>query len=163
MPEKKEVEPLGVVLRRAGKRALGGGLAGAMAMVLQVALLMWMRTTMNYQHANGLSTGEALSKLYAEGGIARFYQGVWAALLQAPLSRFGDTAANAGVLAILAGVTWMPEGLKTFFSSWAAAAFRITITPIDALKTTLQVQGSAGLTILKNRVMADGILTLYSG
>ena len=30
--------------------------AGALAMVAQVALLMWMRTVMNYQHANGLST-----------------------------------------------------------------------------------------------------------
>ena len=41
---KKEVEPLSVVLKRAGKKALGGGIAGAMAMVLQVALLTWMRT-----------------------------------------------------------------------------------------------------------------------
>ena len=57
---------------------------------------MWMRTVMNYQHANGLSTMEAISTLYAEGGLARLYQGWQAALLQAPISRFGDTAANAG-------------------------------------------------------------------
>merc|ERR1719161_2617298 len=106
----KAPEPLGVVLKRAGKKALGGGIAGALAMVLQVALLMWMRTVMNYQHANGLSTMEAISTLYAEGGLARLYQGWQAALLQAPLSRFGDTAANAGVLAVLSGVGWMPEG-----------------------------------------------------
>jgi len=93
---KQEPEPLSVVLKRAGKKALGGGIAGAMAMVLQVALLMWMRTVMNYQHANGLSTMEAISTLYAEGGLARLYQGWQAALLQAPISRFGDTAANAG-------------------------------------------------------------------
>ena len=93
---KKEPEPLSVVLKNAGKKALGGGIAGAMAMVLQVALLMWMRTVMNYQHANGLSTMEAISTLYAEGGLARLYQGWQAALLQAPISRFGDTAANAG-------------------------------------------------------------------
>lgn len=163
MAPEKEVEPLGVILRRAAKRALGGGLAGAMAMVLQVVLLMWMRTVMNYQHANGLSTMEAIEKLYAEGGIARLYQGFFAALLQAPISRFGDTAANAGVMAILAGVTWMPEGLKTFFSSWAAAGFRIFITPLDTFKTTLQVQGTAGLTILQGRIATDGVLTLYSG
>ena len=53
---KKEVKPLSVVLKKAGKKALGGGVAGALAMVAQVALLMWMRTVMNYQHANGLST-----------------------------------------------------------------------------------------------------------
>ena len=94
---------------------------------------------------------------------AGLYQGWQAALLQAPLSRFGDTAANAGTLAVLAGVTWMPEGLKTFFSSWAAAAFRILITPIDALKTTLQVQGAAGLSVLSDRISTDGIMTLWSG
>jgi len=162
-PKAAEVEPLSSVLKRAGKRALGGGIAGALAMVAQVVLLMWMRTVMNYQHANGLSTMDAIQTLYAEGGIARLYQGWQAALLQAPLSRFGDTAANAGVLAILAGATWMPEGLKTFFASWAAAGFRIFITPIDAFKTTLQVQGTAGLSVLGKRIADDGILTLWSG
>lgn len=160
---KKEVEPLSVVLKRAGKKALGGGIAGAMAMVLQVALLMWMRTVMNYQHANGLSTMEAISTLYAEGGLARLYQGWQAALLQAPISRFGDTAANAGMLALCAGLTWMPEGVKTFFASWAAAGFRILITPIDAFKTTLQVRGPAGITVLTQRIADEGILTLWSG
>jgi len=163
--EKKEtkVEPMSVVLKRAGKKALGGGIAGAMAMVLQVALLMWMRTVMNYQHANGLSTMEAISTLYAEGGLARLYQGWQAALLQAPISRFGDTAANAGMLALCAGLTWMPEGVKTFFASWAAAGFRILITPFDAFKTTLQVRGPEGLTILSKRIADEGILTLWSG
>ena len=103
---KKEVEPLSAVLKHAGKKALGGGIAGALAMVAQVALLMWMRTVMNYQHAKGLSTMEAMSELYAEGGVARLYQGWQAALLQAPISRFGDTAANAGMMAVLAGVGW---------------------------------------------------------
>ena len=159
----KEVEPLSVVLKKAGKKALGGGIAGALAMVAQVALLMWMRTVMNYQHANGLSTMEAITTLYAEGGLSRLYQGWQAALLQAPISRFGDTAANAGMLAIFAGVTWMPEGVKTFFASWAAAGFRILITPIDALKTTLQVQGPAGLSVLSKRIADEGVLTLWSG
>eukprot|EP00320_Phaeocystis_rex_P000653 CAMPEP_0119070874 /NCGR_PEP_ID=MMETSP1178-20130426/44301_1 /TAXON_ID=33656 /ORGANISM="unid sp, Strain CCMP2000" /LENGTH=295 /DNA_ID=CAMNT_0007052751 /DNA_START=55 /DNA_END=942 /DNA_ORIENTATION=+ len=159
----KTVEPLSVVLKKAGKRALGGGIAGALAMVAQVALLMWMRTVMNYQHANGLSTWEAITTLYAEGGLPRLYQGWSAALLQAPISRFGDTAANAGMMAILAGVTWMPEFVKTLFSSWSAAAFRIIITPIDAFKTTLQVQGSAGIPVLMARIEAEGILTLWSG
>jgi hypothetical protein len=159
----KPVEPLSAVLKRAGKRALGGGIAGALAMVAQVALLMWMRTVMNYQHANGMGTWEAITTLYAEGGIPRLYQGWLAALLQAPLSRFGDTAANAGVLAVLAGVAWMPEGLKTFFASWAAAGFRILITPVDAFKTTLQVQGPAGLTVLTARIAEEGVFTLWSG
>ena len=160
--EEKVAEPLSVVLKRAGKKALGGGIAGAMAMVAQVALLMWMRTVMNYQHANGLTTWEAITTLYAEGGLARLYQGWQAALLQAPISRFGDTAANALMLSLLANVA-IPEAAKTFCSSWAAAGFRILITPIDAFKTTLQVQGTAGLAVLSERIAAEGVLTLWSG
>lgn len=44
----------------------------------------------------GTTTTQALRTLYKEGGIPRFYRGLLPALLQAPLSRFGDTAANAG-------------------------------------------------------------------
>ena len=36
---------------------------------------MWLRTTMNYQYANGGTLGEAIGKLYKEGGIGRFYRG----------------------------------------------------------------------------------------
>ena len=38
------------LIAEAAKRALGGGIPGAVAMVLQVLLLMWLRTTMNYQY-----------------------------------------------------------------------------------------------------------------
>lgn len=37
------------------------------------------------------------------------------------------------------------------------------LTPIDTLKTTLQTQGSAGLTILRARVAANGVPTLWYG
>ncbi len=57
----------------------------------------------------------------------------------------------------------MGEGTKTMCASWAAALFRILITPIDAFKTTLQVQGTAGLSVLQSRIASDGILTLWSG
>ena len=48
--QKKEEETLGEILRRAGKRALGGGIPGAAAMGVQVVSLMWLRTTVNYQY-----------------------------------------------------------------------------------------------------------------
>ena len=70
---------------------------------------MWLRTTMNYQYANGTSTLTALRTLYKDGGIPRFYKGLAPALIQGPLSRFGDTAANAGVLAVLSGVGVMTK------------------------------------------------------
>lgn len=68
--------PLNDILAKAGRRALGGGVSGAIAGVAQVILLMWLRTTMNYQYRYGTSTKEALSTLYAEGGVSRFYQGL---------------------------------------------------------------------------------------
>lgn len=50
------------------------------------------------------------------------------ALLQGPLSRFGDTAANSGTLAILdefKSTKDLPLGVKTAFASTAAAGWRI--------------------------------------
>ena len=70
-------------------------------MVCQVGSLMWLRTTMNYQYRYGYSTSTAIKKLYAEGGIRRFYRGNRYALIQGPLSRFGDTSANVGVITFL--------------------------------------------------------------
>ena len=102
--KKKEKEPLGVILKRAGKRALGGGVPGFAAMIIQVLALMWLRTLVNYQYSRGGTFGEAFKTLMADGGIARFYNGFWAAVIVGPLSRFGDTAANAGILAICDGV-----------------------------------------------------------
>lgn len=49
-PTKTDQKPLGEILQNAAKRSLGGGLAGAGAMVVQVSTLMWMRTIMNYQY-----------------------------------------------------------------------------------------------------------------
>lgn len=154
------------ILDKAGKRALGGGLAGAAAMFAQVGALMWMRTTMNYQYRNGGTTMNAFKTLYAEGGIGRFYKGVGPALFQGPLSRFGDTAANAGMLALLAGSEstkdW-PVLAKTMCASGAAAAWRINLMPIDTLKTTMQVQGKDGLANLKKKFAKGGFSVLYHG
>jgi len=45
----------------------------------------------------------------------------------------------------------------------AAAAFRMILTPIDTLKTTLQTQGKPGWKILKARIKRYGISTLWYG
>ena len=149
------------LLAKAARSALGGGIPGAIAMVLQVLLLMWLRTTVNYQMVKGMGTLAAMRHLYAEGGVPRFCepapalsrvaaasssrarvtaialaswrsrrrhpalradQGLWAALLQGPLSRFGDTAANAGVLALLEKSS-MPVAAKTMIASFAAGSW----------------------------------------
>lgn len=153
------------ILEKAAKRALGGGMAGASAMVLQVGSLMWMRTTMNYQYRYGTSTGEALRTLYAEGGIVRFYRGIGPALLQGPLSRFGDTAANAGVLALFEGTDaahW-PAPVKTVFSSATAATMRVALVPVDTVKTIMQVEGKEGLTKLGAKYRAGGPSVMFHG
>jgi hypothetical protein len=126
-------------------------------MVLQVLTLMPLRTVMNYQYRFGSTTTTAIRTLYEDGGWTRYYQGLVAALFQGPISRFGDTAANVGILALLNSnphTSKFPEPLKTVFASLAAAAFRIVLTPIDTVKTTLQTQGKSGIKILKDRVGA---------
>jgi hypothetical protein len=114
-----------------------------------------LRTVMNYQHRYGTTSTQAAHTLYNDGGWTRYYQGLTAALIQGPVSRFGDTAANAGILALLESNPYMrelPSLLKTAVASLAAAAFRMILTPIDTVKTTLQTQGRSGIKILKARV-----------
>jgi len=139
------------------KDAIGGGAAGASAMAIQVVALMWLRTTMNYQYRHGSTTTEALKKLYADGGVRRFYRGITPALFQGPLSRFGDTAANTGALAFFDSSETtknLPVLVKTLGASAAAASFRIFLMPIDAFKTVLQVEGKDGLKLLANKFKA---------
>jgi len=124
-------------------------------MILQVLTLMPLRTIMNYQYRYGTNFTNATKTLFTDGGWVRYYQGLTAALVQGPISRFGDTAANAGILALLNSNEYtrtLPELEKTVFVSLAAACFRILLTPIDTIKTTLQTQGKPGIAILKNRV-----------
>ena len=142
-----EAQSVGAILAKAGQRALGGGLGGAVAGACQVLALMWLRTVMNYQYRHGGSMSQAMRTLYAQGGVARFYQGLPYALLQTPLSRFGDTAANVGVLALFAGLMpGVPLGVRTACGSAAGATWRLAITPLDTLKTSLQVRNCAPLT-----------------
>merc|ERR1711988_2028604 len=99
---------------------------------------------MNYQYRYGGELMPTIKKLYAEGGVPRFYRGLAPALFQAPVSRFGDTAANDGALAALEHTT-LPTAAKTMCASAAAASFRVVLMPVDAWKTTKQVEGKEGL------------------
>lgn len=154
------------IMDKAKKRAFRGGLAGMGAGVIQVMSLMWLRTTMNYQYRHGTTTTFALKHLYKEGGIPRFYQGVVPALFQAPLSRFGDTAANAGAIALLDSYPQtkdLPSPVKSIFSSSAAATWRIFLMPIDTVKTIMQVEGTKGLPMLMQKFKTGGPSVFYQG
>lgn len=82
------------------------------------------------------------------------------------MSRFGDTAANTGVLAFMDGhesTQNMPVAAKTLAASGAAALWRICLMPIDTLKTTLQVNGSQGMSILRVKMGQHGVPVLFHG
>ena len=146
--------------------AAAKGTSGAQAASIQVLSLMWLRTTVNYQYSNGGSTVEALQALWAEGGVRRLYSGLPLALVQGPLSRFGDTAANALVLGALSSSDFtasLPLFFSTGLASVAAGAFRIALMPMDTVKTNLQVNGDNGWDIIRHRMQHEGPGVLYAG
>ena len=149
-------------VRKALKDALGGGIPGMFAMAVQVTTMMWLRTTINYQYRHGKTTSEAMRHLYRNGGIPRFYQGFLPALIQAPLSRFGDTAANAGMLSLLEPYD-IPISAKTLAASLSAASFRVLLMPVDTVKTTMQVEGNRAIPILRSKVATHGVSELFNG
>merc|ERR1719201_951965 len=171
VPSPSEKQPLSVTLKNAAYKAAGGGIAGAAAMFVNVGTLMWMRTTVNFQYRYGMSTIEALKHLYKDGGgglggIRRFYRGLGPALFQGPLSRFGDTASNAGMLALwdsFEGTKNLPAAAKTVTASACAAGFRVFLMPIDACKTILQVEGANGLQAPSAKISKGGIRVLWDG
>jgi len=144
------------------KKSVGGGISGAAAMTVQVTSLMWLRTTMNYQYRYGTNTKQAMKKLYQDGKLLRFYRGYTPALMIGPLSRFGDTMTNTYAMTSLEK-SELPTSIKTMVGSGLAASWRALLMPIDAVKTTMQVEGKNGLNILSNKVKKSGPKTLFHG
>ncbi|KAG6885325.1 hypothetical protein C0993_003173 [Termitomyces sp. T159_Od127] len=127
---------------------------------------MPLRTVMNYQYRYGTTTSEAICILYSDGGLTRYYHGLVAALIQGPVVRFGDTAANIGILTLFQTAIYLkdlPALAKTIFASIVAAGFRAIFTPVDTIKTLMQTRGSKGLPILQHRIQQYGIGTLWYG
>ena len=140
------------------------GTSGALAGSLQVILLMWMRTVMNVQYMKGGTFSSRLRELWQEGGFRRLYRGIEFALVQNPISRFGDTACNTGGLAILKKL--FPSASKAFYTAvttFVASVWRLFITPVDAIKTILQVHGTSGFSIIKKRYKKEGFRAFWSG
>ena len=107
---------------------------------------------------------EPLSSLESHCNPTIGSQGVLPALLQGPLSRFGDAAANTGVLTAMNAMEStkdLPVGVKTVAASTAAALFRIFLMPIDTVKTTMQVTGK--FSAVADKMKAGGPLILYNG
>mmetsp|Transcript_65238 Transcript_65238/g.147138 ORF Transcript_65238/g.147138 Transcript_65238/m.147138 type:complete len:211 (+) Transcript_65238:319-951(+) len=153
-------------LSRAITLGVQSGAAGAIAMLAQVALMMPVDTTITYQYRYGLNTKTALRRLGEQGGLGRFYAGVGPALVQGPLSRFGDTASNAAVIALLESreeTRNLPVVLQTVVGSVAAASWRVVLVPLDVLKTMAQVRGTSGYGELRRRLAQHGPSALWGG
>lgn len=156
----------GSMLAKASKKALGFGLAGATAGIVQVISLMWLHTAVTYQYRYGGDLKGALKTLYHQGGLRRLYQGLPFALVQVPLAKFGDTAANVGVLALLDAIpraAGLPLAVKSVVASFTSGLWKIFCMPLDTSRTALQVEGKAGFETLKQRVLKQGPGPLYQG
>lgn len=152
------------VIVRALQNAGRSGSAGFFAGTVQVLAFMWLRTCMNYQYKFGGTLLSVLKKLYAERGVRRLYSGLPWAIFQAPLSRFGDVAANELTIGLLnALVPEIPVGLATVAASMFGAAWRILLTPIDTCKTILQTEGERGWHVLSKNVSRNGVKILFAG
>ncbi|KAG7350677.1 mitochondrial carrier protein [Nitzschia inconspicua] len=164
--EPRNTSNFGTILRKAILKGMDGGIPGAIAGVIQVITLMWLRTIISYQARYGTSFAQAVKILYKDGGITRFYSGLTFALFQVPMTRFVATASNDGVLALLANLPatrhWGP-GVTTIFASAFVGFFRILLMPIDTCKTVLQVDSQEGFRNLMKRVREGKILVLYAG
>jgi hypothetical protein len=157
---------LNQILIKAGRKGLGGGIPGALAGIVQVVTLMWLRTIINYQCRYGTTFRQALVTLLREGGVGRLYRGVAFALIQAPLARFGSTAANDGVEAFVSNFeptrNWGP-GRTTIVASIVVGGWRMLIMPIDTMKTVLQVDSAEGFRNLMRRLKSGKLNVLYQG
>ena len=151
----------GQILDRALSKAFRGGLPGFFAATIQILSLMWLRTVVNYQYKTGAPFMVALRTLWKEGGPRRFYRGFLPAVALVPLSRFGDTASNAGVLALLDGSVLFPVVLQTAVASGASSLWRVLLMPLSVLKTTLQVGGKQGIPDLRKKVQSYGAMAVF--
>jgi len=159
-----EEESLRDVLKYAASKALAGGIPGLFAGALQVSMLMWLRTSINYQYTYGVKLRVAVRRLYKEGGIKRFYKGITFAIIQGPLSRYGGTAANTGVQLLLRRLKRPPPlFILQLLGAYLAGAWRYFLSPIDTCKVCLQVQGAAGFKLLCEKVKQGKIWLLYQG
>ena len=129
-PQDEATLTLNQIFVRAGRRGLGGGIPGAIAGVVQVVTLMWLRTIMSYQSRYGGTFLQALRTLLNEGGVARLYKGWYFGLIQAPVTRFVGTAANDGVESLLRSLEWTKAwgpGRSTIVASVFVGLFRMVL------------------------------------
>lgn len=134
---------------------------GAMAAAAQSASFMWISTAAAFQYRFGTGMVDAFRILYAQGGITRFYSGVFPTVLHVTLCRFADTTAN---IVALDAVPSSSIPLKTAVASIFAASWRAALLPLETLRANMQVNGPiSGLSAVQHRLRTGGVCALYSG
>lgn len=127
---------------------------------------MWLHTTLNYQYKHGMGVFPTLAALWREGGIPRFYRGFGYALCLSPATRFLDTAANAGCLSLLDSHSYtadLPLAAKTLCGSAVASTARLTLMPLDVMKTTQQVEGANAASFIRDKFRRGGPPIFFQG
>eukprot|EP01041_Mallomonas_annulata_P007799 gene7799-15958_t len=164
-PRKVDISHIQKLLKDAWNHAISSGLSGAAAGILQVILMMWLRTTIHYQHRYGLTTIDTIKILYSQGGIQRFYNGISYAIIQAPLAKFGSMASNEGAKYCSKFIKDIKFRIlfSTLLGSILASFWRMILMPIDTCKTVLQVEGASGFSSLLNNVLQGHVHLLYQG
>jgi len=154
------------------------GISGGAAMMAQVSAFMWLHTVMKYQYRFGTGIRETFAALWKDGGFLRFYRGYSMAIINAPISRAGSTAANKAALTFLDHMVVasekenqhdgndsirLPTWLKTIFSASVASAGKIFLTPLDMVQTSLQVGGRSARSEIMGKIRRDGVFVLWHG
>ncbi|KAH8044265.1 mitochondrial carrier protein [Aureococcus anophagefferens] len=144
-------------LRDALRAAVGGGGPGAAAMVLRSCCSCGCgrRSTCRWPRARLLRPVAALARRRRPLLPRRVGRAA-----ERALSRFGDTAANEGVLALAdrRGARGRQGDRQRQRALW-----RVAIFPVDTVKTTLQVGGAGAAHALARKVAAAGPLALFDG
>ncbi|VBB19022.1 hypothetical protein YASMINEVIRUS_1554 [Yasminevirus sp. GU-2018] len=141
-------------------------LSGSVATVAQVCSFMWMRTIMNHQYYHGGTFKSTFNTLYKEGGVRRLYKGFGVTLLYVPMCRFGDILTNVGTVRYLNSNPETKDlsfSTKTFCGTLLAGVWRVGISPIDAVKNSLQVNGRNATKILRDKIKTHGMRVMYHG
>ena len=141
--------------------ALKSGVPGAAAAACQVTSFMWLSTTAAFQYRSGFAMSDAFRYLYNQGGVRRFYNGIFPTIAHTTLLRFADTSVNNFMLAH-APTDSIP--LKTGLATCLAGTWRAAMIPLETLRANMQVNGNrAGLKVFLKHYQTSGIRGLYVG
>ena len=103
---------------------------------------------------------DAFRTLYAQGGVKRFYTGVFPTVLHVTLCRFGDTTANGLAIAY---VPTDSLAVKTLAASVGGGSWRACLLPLETVRANMQVRGKGGMAVVQSRFAAGGFRALYAG